>query len=289
MPANRRSQKNPIPIRDEAFLLDPFEWVEGTVLEDYCPEDDAGFFHVTTNLERVLADSRLRSRSDVGIVGLGGGHTDKPGKHVSFTITRSRALWLFEAMVGLNVEAREGTAASVLKLALGWTGFPGDAWSYNWDEDDEGDSKLDDLGDLCAELNMEPPDDIQALMFGGPWEDMIRRESKGLEEKWGRNASSRYELAQFFEERLESTFYIPEWFDDGTCVPLVGFTASAAQYLRLRAENFSICQAAVAEGRPYADMITKECELRFDPADVQLVSVEAQDERNVIPVPSRFD
>ncbi len=289
--ASRRPRRNPIPPRDPSFLLDPYPWVEGTVLEDYCPEDDAGFFHVTTNRSRVFADGKLRSRADVGVIGLGGGQTD-PGRHVSFVVNRSRALWLFSAMRGLLLACTEGDAASVLRLALEWTGFPGDHWSFNWDdwgdEEDGWGRQADDLADFCAELGLEPPDDIQSLAFGGPWEEMIERQADALNRKWA-TPERRYELAQFFETRLESTFYVPDWWDDGTCVPLVGFTASASRFLALDPKQFSICQAAIRAGAPYSEMVPRECELRFSPEDVQLVALDCQDENNVIPVPPRFE
>jgi len=281
-------KRNPIPPRDPSFLIDPYPWVEGTVLEDYCSEDDAGFFHVTTSRSRVFADGKLRSRADVGVVGLGGGHTDR-GRHISFVVNRSRALWLFAAMRGLLLACTDGDAASVLRLALEWTGFPGDTWSFNWDDwDDDGARQTDDLGDLCAELGLEPPDDIQSLAFGGSWEQMIDRQADALNRKWA-TPERRYELAQFFEDRLESTFYVPEWWDDGICVSLVGFTANASRFLALDPNQFSICQAGIRSRAPYAEMVPKECELRFAPEDVQLVAIDCQDERKVVKVPPRFE
>lgn len=277
-------RKNRIEKLQPGFLLDPYNWIEGTSLEDYCSEDDAGFFHVTTNRDRVF-DQGLRARSETGIVGLGGGWTDRKGNRVSFTINHNRALWLYEAMRGLRLAMRDDDAATVLRLALDWTGFPGDQWSFNFDEAEEASASWDDLGDLCTELNLTPPKEIQDLAFRGAWDHMLNEQAEALDEKWS-GPEGRYRLAQFFESRLESTFYIPEWWDDGTCVPLVGFTASADVYGTIEPDQFSIVQAAVREGAD-EDAVHRECELRFGSKDIQVVAIDCEYAFNVIRVPPR--
>lgn len=281
-------RRNAISPMKPGFHLDPYRWVEGTVLEDYCSEEDAGFFHVTTNRERVF-EQGLRARSETGVVGLGGGSSDPRGSKVSFVINYPRALWLFAAMRGLLVAAQDEDAAAVLLLALEWTGFPGDVWSFNWDDVEDGDTErqADDLGDLCAELGLEPPDDILSLAFGGPWTKMIKEQKANLGRKWA-TPEQRYALAQFFEDRLRSTFAVDDWWDGGVCMPLVGFTASAKKYLSLSPDQFSIVQAAIAEGAPNED-IPQECEMRFASKNVQVVAIGCQEQKNVIPVPPRSD
>jgi|GEM_PF-6261364 len=285
---SRRPRRNPIPPRDATFLLDPYNWVEGTVLEDYCPEDDAGFFHVTTNRDRVFKQG-LKSRSETGIVGLGGGPSDPSGKWVSFVISRSRAMWLFSSMRGLLVAAQDGDASDVLLLTLEWTGFPGDIWENNWEdaEADGWDRASEDLGDLCATLGVEPPDDIQSLSHGGPWKQMVNEQRDDLNRRWN-TPERRYELAQFVETRLRSTFAVDDWWDGGVCMPLVGFTASAKKYLNLSPSQFSIVQAAIKQGARSED-IPQECEMRFSSNDIRLVAVDCQIRGNTIPVPPRFD
>lgn len=277
-------RKNRIEKLKPGFLLDPYNWVEGTSLEDYCSEDDAGFFHVTTNRDRVF-EQGLRARSETGIVGLGGGWTDRKGNRVSFTINHHRALWLYEAMRGLRLAMRDDDAATVLRLVLDWTGFPGDQWSFNFDEVEEASASWDDLGDLCAELNLTHPKEIQDLAFRGAWDHMLNEQAESLDEKWS-GPEGRYRLAQFFENRLESTFYIPEWWDDGTCVPLVGFTASAAVYGSIEPDQFSIVQAAIREGAD-EDAVHRECELRFASKDIQVVAIDCQYLSQAIRVPPR--
>jgi len=286
--SSRRPRRNPIPDRDPNFLLDPYQWVYGTVLGDYCEEHEAGFFHVTTNRDRVFSEG-LRARSETGVVGLGGGANDPRGDRISFVINYPRALWLFASMRGLLVAAKDGDAAAVLRLVLEWTGFPGDVWSFNWDEDEEEgwDRQSEDLAELCAELGIEPPDDIQSLAFGGPWEQMIAQQSGELNRKWS-TPERRYALAQFVEDRLRSTFSVDDWWDGGVCMPLVGFTATAKQYLKLKPDQFSIVQAAVRGGAP-DDIVSQECEMRFKSSDVQVVAIDCQNQANVLPVPPRFE
>ena len=281
-------KRNAISPLKPGFHLDPYRWVEGTVLEDHCSEEDAGFFHVTTNRDRVFKQG-LRARSETGIMGLGGGGgSDARGQKVSFVINYPRALWLFAAMRGL-LSAQDEDAATVLRLVLEWTGFPGDIWSFNWDEDEGGgwERQADDLSTLCEELGLEPPDDILSLAFGSQWEKTIEEQRTALGMRWA-TPERRYELVQFFEARLRSTFSTDDWWDGGVCMPIVGFTASAKKYLSLSPRQFSIVQAAVADGAPNED-IPQECEMRFASKDIQVVAIDCQEQKNVIPIPPRFD
>lgn len=279
-------RRNPIPPRDEMFLLDPYPWVRFSMLGDYCPEDDAGFFHVTTNRDRVF-EQGLRARVETGVVGLGGGHSDPTGKWVSFVISRGRALWLFAAMRGLLIEAKDGSAASVLSLVLEWSGFPGDEWGLIWEDEDDDRLQMqeEDLSSFCEDLGLEPPSDILSLTSAGSWRKMVKQQGDALEKRWP-TPEQRYKLAQFFEHRLRTTFSTDELWDVGICVPLVGFAASAKEYLKLSPDQFSIVQAAVREGAPYED-IPQECEMRFVSRDIQVVALDCQIEGNAIPVPPR--
>ena len=266
----RKKRKNPIPPRDEAFLLDPFEFVAGTVLEDYCPEEDAGFFHVTTRGKKVFDEGRLRSRKDVGVVGLGGGLID-PGKHVSVVINFDRALWLYNAIKGLSEAANNGTAVDVLRLVLDWTGFPDSEWSYSLDTEDEG--PLEDLGQMAVEIGLDPPSDLAELTSRAGWDDLISAQGEQLNEEH-RTPRQRYKLAQFIEDRLESTFYFPEDWNDGTCVPLVGFTAEASDFVRsVDPEDVTIVQVALRGTTGRVEEIPRECELRLPPDHIQIVSI----------------
>jgi len=278
-----RRRKNPIPPRDEAFLLDPFEFVAGTVLEDYCPEVDAGFFHVTTRGKKVFDEGRLRSRKDVGVVGLGGGLND-PGKHVSVVINFDRALWLYNAIKGLSEAANNGTAVDVLRLVLDWTGFPDSEWSYSLDTEDEG--PLEDLGQMAVEIGLDPPSDLAELTSRAGWDDLISAQGEQLNEEH-RTPRQRYKLAQFIEDRLESTFYFPEDWDDGTCVPLVGFTAEASDFVRsVDPEDVTIVQVALRGTTGRVEEIPRECELRLPPDHIRIVAVGCENGER-ISVPSR--
>lgn len=266
-------QKNPIPARDERFILDPNPWIGDTVLDDYTSPEDAGFFHVTTNRAKVLTDERLRSRADVGIVGLGGGRND-PGRHISFVISIDRARWLYKAIKGLRLAMLDGTAVEALELALDWTRFPED-WVLDAHDNPEG--VEDDLNQMCTEMGLDVSGEFIC------WTELLREQGHSLNTRWN-TPHLRYELVQFFEARLLSTFYVPDHWNDGTCIPTVGFTASAAEFERVVPEQISIVQAAIRLGAE-TEIIDMECELRFRPEDVQIVAVDCQNEGVAIPVP----
>ena len=281
-------RENPIPARDPTFSLDPYEWVAGTVLEDYCDEDDAGFFHVTTRGAKVFEEGRLRSRSDVGVIGLGGGRID-PGKHVSVVINYSRACWLYDAIKNLSRTCKRGTAVDVVKLVLDWTGFPHNNWSLAFDDDpEEGATWPVDLLEFIYEIGMtnvggEGDYGRHDLTTRKGWDALLAEEGAEVNKKWN-TPGKRYKLAQFMEDRLESTFYHEDWWDGGICVPLVGFTAAPAEFLRIDPDDVTIVQVALRETVGLVEDIPRECELRLPPANIQIVAVGCEDARNRLPV-----
>lgn len=281
-------KKNPIPPRDPSFSLDPYEWVAGTVLEDYCDEDDAGFFHVTTRGAKVFEEGRLRSRKDVGAVGLGGGHTD-PGHHVSVVVSYSRARWLYDAIKGLARACHKGTAVDVVKLVLDWTGFPGDNWNNVFDDEPEdGATWPVDLLQTIYGMGLTNVGDKYDLTTGSGWRALLAEQGDTLNEEY-RSPRQRYKLAQYLEDRLEALFYIPEGWDDGICVPLVGFTAQPADFLKIDPDDVTIVQVALRETVGHVADIPRECELRLPPADIQIVAVGVEDPTKRLLVSPRFD
>lgn len=275
--------RNPIPPRDERFTLDPTPWVEGTVLEHYA--DDAGFFHVTTNRDRVFADGRLRSRQDVGIVGLGGGNIDR-GYHVSFVVDWNRAAWLYGAMKALREELEPGgSAKNVLRLVLEWTGFPDQdpSWQdldYRLDmEDSTVERELRGMYLLITTHRYQSwPDseDAPVLVSAGEWRKVVPSE-------WWDTPERRYDLAVELESRIRA--FLPDEAhrdEPNTCVPTIGFTASFERFMQIDPAQISIVQAAIRVGAREADFIPDECELRFKPEDVSIVAVDCQDKENVV-------
>jgi hypothetical protein len=287
-------KRNAIPSRDEDFILDPRPWTDGTVLEGH---DADGFFHVTTNRHRVFEDGRLRSRQDVGAVGLGGGHIDR-GHHVSFVTNWSRAMWLYESMRRLREELEPaGTAVGVLKLALEWSGFPDDFAWQNLHDRLESDAEMGwtttekslkriffyvvggDEGDLDHAF-----DELPLLETSREWLQAIDANADAINDAYP-SPAARYSLVQLFEGYART--FLPDdsrTDEPNTCVPTVGFTAPFERFMKIDPKQMSITQVAVRRGAHPADLIPEECELRFKPEDVQLVAVDCQDRANVVPV-----
>jgi hypothetical protein len=281
-------KRNPIPPRDPKFLLDPRPWTDGTFLEDFTADNDGiGFFHVTTNRDRVFKDGRLRSRQDVEVIGLGGGHVDK-GHHVSFVTDWNRAVWLYESMKQLREQLEPGgSAAAVLKLVLEWTGFPDDyAWRDLADAIESGDWELEhQLKGMTSSIVGGDPEDDNAPMLGSAreWREAIDAHAERLNAE-ASTPERRYDLARWFERAMLDLLPKPGWGDPEICIPTVGFTAPFARFMQIDPAQMSIVQAAVREGAEAADIVPEECELRFAPKDIQLVAIDCQVRANCLTV-----
>jgi len=286
---------NPIPPRDERYNLDPMPIVEGTVMEDSCAdEDDAGLFHVTTSLPKVFADGRLRSRRDVGAIGLGGGTEDR-GHHVSFVINYSRALWLYDAMRSLRLSMEDQRADDALRAVVEWTGFPNedvmyliDSYDYEYGGEDGLDNPvLHQVIDLANEMGITEYGDPNGLLDARTWQTLINENEESINEEWS-GWEGPYKLVQRFEAFLHRNFTNPDRDEMVVGIPTVGFTATPAQFRAITPEDLAIVQAGF---RDYdgADvvLVPAEMEVRLPPDGIQLVAVGVERPGTRLPIPPR--
>lgn len=266
--------------RAEAFTPDPTAWIE-VYLEDLPDPEDLSFYHVTTRASAVREAGELRSRAALAkdkVVGLGGGAQNQASGYVSFVYTRDRAEWLARA-IGLAARAARNAipAHEVARELRLWTDFPrGEPWSTalddTYDRDEEAHADFEeavaDAFDLVDERGGVLDD------FAG-WLDRWRpRIDRAF--STGRR---KYELIQRFETVLEE--FIDRWqhlyaseFAAVDCRPIVGFTAPYAAFAKIDPDDIAIVRAAVRIRAP-VDYVPAECELRFRPEDVRVLSVEA--------------
>lgn len=265
------------------YTKDPYLFVAGTVLEDGYDPQEAGFFHVTTQRDRVAAEG-LKSRSQTGFVGLGGGEED-PGRHVSFSIRYSSAIWLYEAMVTLRM-AVEISAVACVEALLHWTEFPqSDYYSdmiefLSEDAEFSGDEPFAKFNRRVNEL-LDVPSSMDFTDIRS-WRIALETYGDSINHKWP-TPTARYLLTQELELAILVAFYLEAQIDteEPVCSQIAGFTATSSQFLRIDPRQISIVQAEVAKLKKAASIIPNECELRFRPEDVRVIAMDCQNPNNV--------
>lgn len=275
----------PPPEATLEYTLDPFNWVAGTVLEDYASGPDRGFFHVTTRVDEVERTGRLLGRRALkGIVALGGGHQNEAPDYISFTMSLDRAQWLHKAIVGALRAARgEIGFADTLLAVLEWTDFPGaqgwgmmfeDLWQEGEEEGVSGlGDKLKGLAEVM-ELDLTGIDPVE-LGDSSTWDLLIEDQRAELEhDATGKHA---YDTIVAVEQFLTEEFYVSDYWDGGACASLIGFTARWDQFKKGDPEQVSIVQAAVLRGGWPEELVPLECEIRIHQEDVALVRTHVED------------
>lgn len=252
------------------YLLDPGPWVEGTILEDWYDPDEAGFYHVTTAATAVAESRVLLSRRQSKRIGLGGGFHNEAPNSVSVLFDFSRAMWLWSA-VRTAARAVQGElgAAEVVQAVLEWMDFPDrPEWQ---DLIEEQPQVLLELADALG-LDVDAPEETLATTKG--WNQALYENAEKLDNEFLPGAD-RYELIRIIEQVFDE-FRPEEYFYDNACLPTVGFTAPAKEFVKILPDEVSIVQVGVREGAP-ADMVLMECELRFEPKDLMVVRVRAEE------------
>jgi len=267
----RRQRRNPPPSIGEVpagFTIDPLPWVEGTVLEDFVLDSDAGFFHVTANAQQVRATGELFSRRELKVSTLGGGGGDQAPNMVSFHLNLNRAEWM-AGLLRMVADQRLPFRKKV-RAYLELCEYPDNAaWGIPGDLDIEEDEE--ELRQILAPMAAATgTDDIEVLL-----------DPSALAEHLGEppSAEEAYEMLAAIDQA-----FIELSMQNGgedICRPYLGLTAPWGQFKRIRPEDIGIVQAAI-RAKVASDMNATECELRFLPRDIVLVSLDA--ERDVISV-----
>jgi hypothetical protein len=271
-----------VPVRGQ-YTLDPFNWVHGTVLEDYASGDDRGFFHVTTRVDEVERTGRLLGRRALkGVVALGGGHSNEAPDYISFTMSLDRAQWLYRAIVAALRAARgEIGYADTLLAVLEWADFPGaQGWQMvfedAWDADAEESRIAEKLQGLAIVMGLDAAGvDPGELEHAGAWDAMIEAQRDELEHQATGKFS--YDSIVAIEQFLSEEFYVSDYWDGGACASLIGFTARWDQFKKGDPAQVSIVQAAVLRGGWPEELVPLECEIRIHQEDVALVRTRVEE------------
>lgn len=284
------------------FLLDPFPFLEGTVLQSsYESASEVGIFHVTTQADILDRERVMKSRLQLapqGIQGLGGGPQHSPDL-VSAVHDLAGAKKLWGAMRTVVRAIRgEIPVVDLLRAMLEWMMFPG-GWGHDLGYEDEWSATevkftrsqaYEGLWSMVDALQIEGLDlkksQYEPLLSSQGWEDLIERYRATLEERYQGAGYERYELVQRFEREAEGSFgHLFQEEEDGprVCVPTVGFVAPYNIFSKIRVDQIAIVQLACREGAR-VELEVNECEMRFRPEDTRVLRVRVE-EQGPIPFP----
>lgn len=268
----RRNPFEPLGGIPAGYTTDVHPFVKGRLLEALvAAAPDAGIYHVTSNLPRVLQTGRLLSRQQLRTMGveaggLGGGARDEDANTVSTGVTFSGALRIARGMRVMSSALRGRLGSREALMAMQEVNAPSldfierlievarmreDYEEEDADEDYGGAPLSEKCGDLIAAATekvlhaRKGPDLYEALTF---WEGSL----------------SQIIAALAHEDYLEPEDYF--------CRDPVGFVEPPAVFAAVKPENVGILQLAARKGAEFREVVG-ECELRFNPADLLIAAV----------------
>lgn len=287
-----------------AFTLDPWPWVEPSVLVDsFDSIAQPGIFHVTTQVDILEKTRMMRSRAQLrhlGIEGLGGDERQSP--HLVSTVydlDQAKMLWGAMRTVCRAVQGLISTT-DMLKAAIQWMEFP-DAWLQDdiyIDYDDEEYAEAMERQaiqqvayELSLDVHEDGPDsvDVEPLMSTEGWLNFLDTHAEELNRHYG-DGRARYYLLQALEQVILREF--PDAFRDHEAdlivgCKLVGFVAPFDKFARVQPDQISIVQLSVRVGAT-VEYIPDESELRFHPNDLRIEKLRLE-ETGPLVLPPRQD
>ncbi len=208
-------------------------------------EEDTDFnlYHVTTNLSGVISSGGLKSRKQLGTVGLGGGLNNEAPDMVSTTFDYNRAVEIYNMLKYVS-EIVHGKIPSydILNYA--------ENLSY-WGFDDPNINGV-----------------LENFLPYSVYKKFINGELPEIElEKYISTPRQKYEFFQQLEEAIAKDELSSE---DTYSSSIIGFTGSFEDMLRINPNQIAILQLAVRKNAP-SEHVPYEKELRFRPEDVRVV------------------
>jgi hypothetical protein len=206
-------------------------------------EEDNRFnlYHVTTNLAGVKVAGRLKSRRELGVVGLGGGATNEDSFLVSTTYDYNRSREIYDE-IKLVAEIVHGR----VKASTVWNGSKmSDAWENPH---------------ARRTLRTRLPKKIYKQLSNGEIDDSVM-------DQYIKSPEDIYDFFQDLE--TASTEYEQEdqelynW-------SVIGFTGSFSDMVKINPNQVAIIQVIARKGAK-AKHINLEKELRFRPEDLKVV------------------
>ena len=205
---------------------------------------DFNFYHVTTNIQAVKSSGRLKSRQELGIVGLGGGSANEKPNMVSTTYDYGRAIEIYHQL-RLVAEMCRGQ----VRASIAWD-VTTDGLYDAWDADEV-------VGVLQDWL---PKNVFQAVSDG-------EMELDPILDKYIRTPRSVYE----FFQALETAVSAYELGSDSTYnLSNIGFTGNFDDMVKVDPRQVAIVQVVARKGAS-SQQVSLEKEIRFYPKDLKII------------------
>jgi len=208
--------------------------------EEAFEDVDFNLYHVTTNLSGVKKSGRLKSRSQLGVIGLGGG----PADVVSTTYDYSKARNLYSDMQFITE-----LVAGKVRASLVWSVL------------------TEQLTDYEIEELLPVP-----LYYLQTKEDR-RKFIDGNEEILDRHLMKPKDIYEFYQELEEAVVNIEgerELAGDPHFQSVPGFLGGFEQMKQINPANIAIIQVVARKGAQ-SETIPEEKELRFKPDDLRII------------------
>lgn len=204
-------------------------------------DTDFDIYHVTTNLPAVRASGGLKSRSELGTQGLGGGGRNEAPDMVSTTYDYDKALKIYEDIkMVAEMAAGQVTASQAFAMATEHLYEP-----Y-------------EVPEIVSALRNRLPEEI----FRGIMEGELQENEMDRHIPPGRET---YEFMQDLEDAATShESQSDDFYDRGT----TGFTAPFDDVATIRSQNVAIIQLVARRGAK-SQHIPGEKEIRFKPEDLK--------------------
>ena len=198
-------------------------------------------YHVTTNLAAVKSSGKLKSRRELGVVGLGGGGNNEDPHLISTTYDLNRAHEIYDEMKLVCQIVRGQVPASTL-----WNG-----------------SKLYEPWDNSyarSALKSLIPKNIYKQLYKGELDIEVINQYINTPEQ----------LYEFFQELEEAATKQEQEAEDTYHYSAIGFTGSFQDMLKINPNQIAIIQVVARKNAP-AKHVNLEKELRFKPQDLKII------------------
>lgn len=219
--------------------------------EDYLPQN---IYHVTSNLAKVIASGRLKSRSELGVSGLGGGPKNESPRTISATYDYNRALSIYHEFKYVLSIVRGAVKPSQI-----WSSFESNNHQHEFFNGDDGYDDMQEGGQAVWDLLLQYGVSQQTLESGddpGPELDTHVKHPK--------------DIYEFYQECENVFLDMGQDHDQASPMNVIGFTADYATMKRIDPNQLAILQLAIKKGANF-EHVANELEIRVAPEDVAIV------------------
>jgi len=214
------------------------------IANEYEEDTDFNIYHVTTNLSGVISSGGLKSRKELGNIGLGGGWQNEASNMISVTYDYNRALKIYNEIKWV---------CDIIK----------------------GNAKAYDIWHSVTESLYDPWEykSVKNVLYNFLPKNIAKEIEEGQEDE---NTLDKYittpkQKYDFFTSLEQEVALVEGQSEDTYDSSVIGFTGSFEDMLKINPSQVAILQLVVRKDAETEEHIPMEKELRFRPQDLQVV------------------